>query len=98
MVEKIRFEGFEPSYRIKKLAKDVLKRVEECSPSQACHLAVISKNQDGFLGKIKISSLAGIFCVESQASSPSYLLDELYGKMRRELNFWLKNRSFVNNK
>ena len=41
-----------------------------------------------------MASLAGVFYVESQAPSPASVLDKLYGKIRQELNHWLKNRSF----
>ena len=51
--KKIKFEGFEPSYRIKKLARDTLKQVEDRSPSQACHQATISKTSDGLLEKLR---------------------------------------------
>ena len=68
--EKIKFEGFEPTYRLQSLAKDFLGRVEDQSPSQATHQAIISKTKGGFLGKLKVASLAGIFSAESHATSP----------------------------
>ena len=91
-LEKIKFEGFEPTYRLKNLAKDVLKRVEDHSPSQACHQAIISKTEEGFLGKLKVASLAGVFSAESHSHSPSHVLDDLYKKIRLELNEWLHHR------
>ena len=90
--KKFKFEGFEPTYNLQKMAKDILKRVEDQSPSQACHQAMISKTKEGFLGEMKISSLSGTFLVESQAPSPSHVLTELYEKIRKELNQWLKDR------
>ena len=90
--EKIKFEGFEPTYRVKKLAKDVLGRVEDHSPSQACHQATISKTKEGFLGRLKVASLAGVFSAESRAHSPSHVLNDLYKKIQLELNEWLHHR------
>ena len=93
--KKIKFEGFEPNSNLQKLAKDIIKYVEDRSPNQACHQAIISKTTDGFLGELKVSSLSGVFIVESQAESPSHVLNELYAKIRKELNHWLKNRDLI---
>ena len=91
-----KFEGFEPTSDLKALAKDVLWHVEEKSPSQSFHHAILKKTEKGYTGLIKVSSQVGVFEAEFTDLTPETVLETLYKKIKKDLSLWKKDRlSFI---
>ena len=92
MADKIQFNGFEPTFQLKRALKDMLLRVEHLGPSRSTRTAEISKSHKGYLGKIKVNSSAGIFEVQLNSSNPDELLDNLRIQICNRFDIWKKSR------
>ncbi|MBG07662.1 MAG: hypothetical protein CME68_02825 [Halobacteriovoraceae bacterium] len=89
---KVSFEEFEPNKSNQRKLRDYLIEVEESSPSDASITAHFSKEGHRYKGSLQVLSQKKDFLEENFSEDLSQLIDELFIKIKDEIQKWKKNR------
>ena len=87
-----KFDGFEPSSELHRLAKQALWSIENNSPSYSRLQASMKKEQGKFKGHIRVCYGKGCFEVKAEGKNPETLVQTLKNDIRLKIGDWSKAR------
>ncbi len=89
---KIQYENFSPKWDQKQLALAVMRNIEFAAPSDSCVRFDVTKADQGYRGRCRVTSASGVFAAESEATSLEALVVDIEGVIHDQLNSWKATR------
>lgn len=88
----IHYRGFTPANSTKQFFQSLVRRIQDDAPTSSFIRASFQQEQGQYKGTININSEAGRFLSFAQTTDPTELGQQLYEKLRDQLNRWKARR------